>query len=164
MLVLKVREVFWSRSREGVMSSLRTSCHECGMPVTIGSANCSHCGAAVGTVFDESTLPAPTDRTQRRKLTTSSADQYSRIQKAKERANNSVILALASFFCPGIGFLLGVTALIMAGLAVRTLTIEKVEEGRGSAIAGLIIGVLGLIAQGAYAVYIMKSGRLPFVE
>jgi hypothetical protein len=71
-------------------------------------------------------------------------------------------LALASFFCPGVGFSMGVGAIGLAVFAVRVLRAEKVEEGRGQAIAGLIIGALGLIAQAAYALFVLKSGKLSF--
>ncbi|HJZ68844.1 MAG TPA: DUF4190 domain-containing protein [Blastocatellia bacterium] len=145
------------------MSSLKKTCHECGMPLPVGIANCSHCGAAVGTLFDESSPPTIDAKSKHRHKIVRYDSKYDRIDKAKAWANNSVILGLASFFCPGIGFLMGVAALVLAVLAVRILRAEEVEEGRGPAIAGLIIGVLGLIAQAAYALYVLKSGRLPFI-
>lgn len=131
------------------------------MPLPVGIANCSHCGAAVGTLFDESSPPIEAKSTRRHEIGRY-ASQYERIDKAKAWANNSVILALASFFCPGVGFVMGVAAIILAGFAARTLRAEKVEEGRGWAIAGVIIGALGLIAQVAYVLYVLKSGKLPF--
>jgi len=47
-------------------------------------------------------------------------------------------------------------------MASKTLKAENVEDGRGSATAGLIIGGLALIAQGGYVVYVIKSGNIPF--
>lgn len=145
------------------MSSLKTACHECGMPLGAGTSHCSHCGATVGTLFSEAAVPAPTAKEKRHRGATASADHYYRVEKAQERANNSLVLALASFFCPGIGFVLGVAAIVLATMAARTLKAHNVEDGQGSATAGLIIGVLGLIAQGAYVVYVLRSGKMPFV-
>ena len=112
--------------------------------------------------FDESSLPPTHANSKRRQNIGRYERDYYRIDKAKAWGNNSVILALASFFCSGLGFLMGVAAIGLALLAVRILRAEKVEEGRGQAIAGLIIGALGLIAQAAYALYVLKSGKLPF--
>ena len=38
------------------MTSLSKVCFECGMPISLGVANCSDCGAKVGTVFDETAI------------------------------------------------------------------------------------------------------------
>jgi hypothetical protein len=54
-----------------------------------------------------------------------------------------------------------VAAIVLALLAARALKAANVEDGRGSATAGLIIGVLGFIAQGGYVVYVIKAGN-PF--
>jgi hypothetical protein len=131
------------------------------MPLQAGVATCDECGAKVGTVFDEATfsptLPKPSPRQLAKK-----SDTLSDIEKAQERANSSVIMGLASFFCPFLGLLLGAGAIYMSTMATRTLTANHVEEGRGSATAGLIIGILGLIAQAGYLFYALKAGRLPF--
>lgn len=130
----------------------------------MGVATCAHCGATVGTLFSESEVPRIISATgKRHRAISEHVDIHYRIETAKERANNSVILALASFFCPGIGFFLGVAAIVLSVMAARTLKADNIEDGRGSAMAGLIIGVLGLIAQGGYAVYIIRLGKLPFV-
>jgi hypothetical protein len=142
------------------MSSPKNICHECGMPLNMGLANCSHCGATVGTLFSETNAPVGGARGARLKGVKEPIDSYDRVEKAKERANNSLILALASFF-PAIGFIAGPAAIILGVMAARTLKGANVEDGQGSATAGLIIGVLGLIAQGGYVVYVMKSGS-PF--
>ncbi len=146
------------------MSSLKKACPECGMPLSVGVASCSSCGATVGTLFSESEAPRVSARGQLHRAISEHVDYHHRIEKAKERANNSVILALASFFCPGVGFLMGISAIILSVMAARTLKAENVEDGRGSATAGLVIGVLGLIAQAGYAVYVIKQGKLPFAE
>jgi len=129
------------------------------MPLNMGLANCSHCGATVGTLFSETTAPVGGARGTLRGVN-KPTDSYDRVEKAKERANNSLILALVSFF-PAIGFIAGLAAIILGLMAARTLKGANVEDGQGSATAGLIIGVLGLIAQGGYVVYVMKSGN-PF--
>jgi len=133
------------------------------MPIGVGVAECPHCGATVGTLFSETSTPEPSATTKQRTGIAERVDYHQRVEKAQERANNSVILALSSFFCPGIGLLMGVAAILLSVMATRSLKSDNVEEGRGSAFAGLIIGVLGLIAQGGYAVYVIKSGKLPFV-
>lgn len=142
------------------MSSLKKACHECGMPLSMGLANCLHCGATVGTVFSETSAPAGAGKGKRQSVLKDHVAYYDRIEKAKERANNSVILALTSFF-PLIGFIMGVAAVVLALMAARTLKTENVEDGQGSATAGLIIGLLGFVAQGGYIVYVLKAGN-PF--
>ena len=142
------------------MPSLSKSCHQCGLPLQAGVATCDECGAKVGTVFDEATFAPTLPKASPRPLT--KADAIGEIEKAQERANNSVILALASFFCPFLGLLLGAGAIYMSTMATRTLTANHVEEGRGSATAGLIIGIIGLIAQAGYLFYALKAGKLPF--
>jgi uncharacterized Zn finger protein (UPF0148 family) len=145
------------------MSSLKKNCHECGMPLSLGVASCPHCGASVGTLFDEAAVPPAAPKSKSRRKVGDTISYHQQVETAQERANNSVILGLASFFCPGIGFFMGVAAITLSVLAARTLKTHNVEDGRGSATAGLIIGVLGLIAQGGYVVYVIKSGKLPFV-
>ena len=133
------------------------------MPLSVGLSNCSYCGATVGTLFSEAGAPAGVTKGKRESKVSEHIDYHQRIEKAQERANNSLILALSSFFCPGIGLVMGIAAIALGVMAARTLKADNVEDGRGSATAGLIIGVLGLIAQGGYAVYLLKSGKLPFV-
>jgi len=145
------------------MSSLKKVCGECGMPLSTGVANCDYCGAEVGTLFSESDAPLISSRTQVRGYLSSHVEYHRRIEKAQERANNSVILALASFFCPGIGLFMGIAAITLSVMSARALKENNIEDGRGSATAGLVIGVLGLIAQAGYAVYVIKQGHLPFV-
>lgn len=132
------------------------------MPLGPGVANCAHCGASVGTLFSETAAPVVATKRKRGSKMSEHIDHHQRVETAQERANNSVILALSSFFCPGIGFFMGVAAIVLSVLASRTLKADNVEDGQGSATAGLLIGVLGLIAQGGYVVYVIKSGKLPF--
>lgn len=133
------------------------------MPLSLGLASCPHCGASVGTLFSETAAPAVEKKRKHSSKLGENISYHQRVETAQERANNAVILALASFFCPGIGFFMGVAAIVLSMLAARTLKADNVEDGRGSATAGLIIGALGLIAQGGYVVYAIKSGKLPFV-
>lgn len=140
------------------MSSLKKSCHECGMPLSVGVANCAYCGATVGTLFSETDVPAVGVKGKRGRGVNDQTNFYDRVEKAKERANNSVILALTGFF-PGIGLIMSVTAIVYSVLATRVLKAANIEDGRGSATAGLVIGVLGVIAQGGYVVYVIKSGN-----
>jgi hypothetical protein len=142
------------------MSSLKKTCQDCGMPLTVGVANCSYCGATVGTLFSEANPSTVGEKAKRLGRVNQSIDYYDKVEKAKERANNSVIFALTSFF-PLIGFFTGLGGLILAILAARTLKAYNVEDGRGSATAGFVISVLGFIAQGGYIVYVIKSGN-PF--
>jgi hypothetical protein len=130
------------------------------MPLSMGVANCSNCGATVGTLFSETGAPAVGARGRRSSEINESINFYDRVEKAKEWANNSLILGLASFF-PLVGFFTGVAAIVLGLMAVRTLKAHNVEDGRGSATAGLVIGLLGLIAQIGYVLYVIKSGN-PF--
>jgi len=145
------------------MSSIKKVCHECGMPLSVGVAVCGSCGTQVGTVFSETASPPPPKKKGARRKATDAEDHYSEIDKAQERANNALILALASFFCPGIGFIMCVSAIVLSVLALRTLKKNYVEDGRGMATAGWIIGAIAVIAQIAIIVYVIKSRRLPFI-
>lgn len=131
------------------------------MPLAVGVANCSYCGATVGTLFSETSAPAVAVKAKRPGVFNSPANSYDRIERAKENANKAVILGLTGFF-PFIGFFMSVAAIVLSAMATKTLKAENVEDGRGTATAGLIIGTLALIAQGGYVVYVVKSGNLPF--
>lgn len=160
--MLKRLEAIQPISPEVFMSTPKKSCHACGMPLTVGVASCSYCGATVGTLFSETSAPVVPAKGKRQSNIDQHAKYYDRIEKAKERANKSIILGLTGFF-PFIGFFMGVAAIVLSVMASRTLKAENIEDGRGSATAGLIIGVLGMIAQGGYVVYVIKSGNLPFI-
>lgn len=144
------------------MSTLRKSCNDCGMPVAIGLANCSHCGAQIGTVFSETAQPHAPAKPKRRNEPAAHVVQYQKIETAQDRANSAFILSLASFF-PAFGLFLAPLAIALGALATKTLRSNQIEEGRGSALAGLIIGILGLVAQGGYVVYVIQSGRIPLI-
>jgi len=131
------------------------------MPLSMGVASCAYCGATVGTLFSETDTPVIPAKRNRQGGVSQHASLYDRIEKAKERANKSVILGLTGFF-PFIGLFMAVAAIALGAMAMRTLKADNVEDGRGSATAGLIIGALGMIAQGGYVVYVIKSGNLPF--
>ena len=133
------------------------------MPLSLGVAVCGSCGTKVGTVFSETAPPPPPKKKGARRKATDAEDHYSKIDQAQQRANNSLILALASFFCPLIGLIMCISAIALSALALRTLKRNFVEDGRGSATAGLIIGIIALIAQIGYMVYMAKSGKIPFV-
>jgi hypothetical protein len=128
----------------------------------MGLANCGHCGAQIGTVFSETAVhTAPPVKQKRRNEVSAYVVHYQKIETALDRANSAFILSLASFF-PAFGLLLAPVAIALGAIATKTLRANHIEEGRGSAMAGLVIGVLGLIAQGGYVVYIIQSGRIPF--
>lgn len=143
------------------MSTLHKVCPQCGLPLKIGLANCSYCGAQVGTVFDPGAAPMQDSKAKVRQRVRTQVDHYQRVEKAQERANNSVILALASFFCPGFGFITSGTAIAFSVTALKILKANQIEEGQGWAYAGLFIGIIAVIAQICYIILIIKSG-LPF--
>jgi len=111
----------------------------------------------VGTLFSEDQTPAFATKGKPKARATEHVNRHYQIEKAQERANSSVILALTSFI-PLIGLIMGLSAIVLAAMATRTLKAQNVEDGRGSATAGMAIGILGLIAQGGYLVYVLKSG------
>ncbi len=48
---------------------------------------------------------------------------------------------------------------IMLGISARKALIKaNVEEGRGAATAGIIIGAMSLLAQTSYAIYFINAG------
>jgi len=125
------------------------------MPISIGIANCAHCGAKVGTVFDETAIAAPPARPSQWSRITRQMDENERIEKAQNHANSSVILGLSSFF-PLLGLAMGIAAVVFGTMAVRSLKAHKVEDGMGSATAGFVIGALGIVAQACIIIYAMK--------
>jgi hypothetical protein len=125
------------------------------MPLAIGLAQCSHCGAQVGTLFDEKAAPrVPAKQKQVKKLTYQMDDKQ-RIEQAQDRANNSSVLALSSFF-PLLGLVMGLAAVFLGLKSARTLKEFNVEDGRGSAMAGYTIGAIGIIAQICLIIYGFK--------
>ncbi|MEW6129163.1 MAG: DUF4190 domain-containing protein [Acidobacteriota bacterium] len=80
------------------------------------------------------------------------------IDKARSRANNALLLSLASFFCIGVGVILGAVAIFLAISARKQLVRANVEEGRGYATAAIVIGVISLVAQSSYIIYFMNAG------
>jgi hypothetical protein len=110
----------------------------------------------VGTVFSPSgKLVDPTTTAKSRK---EPAPTFYAIDKARSRANNALILSLAGFFCPGAGFLMGAIAILLGINARSALVKANVEEGRGTATAGIIIGAISLLAQTSYAIYFLNAG------
>src|SRR5260370_31180678 len=154
-----------SRADTASMSPISKICHECGVPILIGLVQCQNCGAKIGTVFSESE-PIPTGLSTKevhRKRVMEHISTTNAIEKAHERANHSVILSLVSFF-PLLGFGLGPTAIYMAVRAIKTMKKYNIEEGRGMAYAGIVIGLTSLLAQFSYLmlVYSSKQGGNPF--
>jgi hypothetical protein len=82
-------------------------------------------------------------------------DDKQRIEQAQDRANNSSVLALSSFF-PLLGLAMGLAAVFLGLKSARTLKAYNVEDGRGSAMAGYMIGAIGIIAQVCLIIYVIK--------
>ncbi|HEX5734802.1 MAG TPA: DUF4190 domain-containing protein [Blastocatellia bacterium] len=143
------------------MTSLHKSCPECGGPLGVGVAVCSHCGSQVGTVFSETAPPAPVAvavGAKYRSRISATVDYYDKIEKAKEHGNNSLILSLFSFICPGIGAVCAIAAILLGSTAISTLKTHNIEEGRGPALAGVVIGAIALVAQLYMLWYYIKVG------
>jgi hypothetical protein len=131
-------------------------CTTCRGPINLALANCPHCGARVGTVFSEKVMPV--DNTPKKRRVVQEASPLQEFEKAKARANNSLLLSLGSFICPGLGFVLAAAAVLMGISARRVFVQTNVEEGRGTATAGIIIGLISVIGQICYIIYFLKSG------
>ena len=140
------------------MASLSKVCAECGLGLDLGLAHCPHCGAQVGTLFSESAPVPAHDRAQRRRNKAGEGFSSQRIDKARERGNQALILALISFFCPGLGLAMGVSAIFLGVSSLSTLKEHNIEEGRGLAVAGIVVGGIGLIAQFSYILYFIRAG------
>lgn len=125
------------------------------MPLVFGVAQCSHCGAKTGTLFDETAHVELPDRWKGLRNLPKKMDEQTRVEKAQDRANNSLILGLTSFF-PLIGLGLGLGAILCGVFSMKALREMNIEEGRGSATAGLVIGGLGLVAQGCLIAYVLN--------
>jgi hypothetical protein len=69
-----------------------------------------------------------------------------------------LILSLGSFICPGLGFVLAAAAVFLGWSAHRFFVQSNIEEGRGTATAGIVVGSISLIAQVCYIIYFLKAG------
>ena len=127
------------------------------MSLVMGVANCTHCGAKVGTLFDANAVvnKKQEDRNKWWHRIPRIMDENQRIEKAQDRANSSVILGLVSFF-PFLGLALGLAGVIYAARALKELTAYNIEDGKGSGMAGLIIGALGIVAQVCLVIYVVR--------
>jgi hypothetical protein len=125
------------------------------MPLALGLAQCAHCGAQVGTLFDEKAISRAPVNEKRVKKAVHQMDDKQRIEQAQDRANNSSVLALSSFF-PLLGLAMGLAAVFLGLKSARTLKAYNVEDGRGSAMAGYMIGAIGIIAQVCLIIYVIK--------
>src|SRR5919205_1040093 len=108
------------------MATASKACFECGMPLVFGVAQCGYCGARTGTVFDESAPLPVSQKSKNWKPIPKPTDDETRVEKAQDRANNSLILALASFF-PLFGIALCVAAVLFAAFSLRALKEMNVE-------------------------------------
>jgi hypothetical protein len=53
---------------------------------------------------------------------------------------------------------MGIGAILLGYSAINIFKSYDVEEGRGPALAGIVIGAIGLIAQVSYIVYFLRAG------
>jgi len=69
--------------------------------------------------------------------------QDPRIQSQVSQARSAMICGIIGSFC--IGFILGIVAIILASQAFNSMKQNRSEEGKGMAVAGMVLGVLGVI-------------------
>jgi uncharacterized Zn finger protein (UPF0148 family) len=143
------------------MTSLHKSCPECGEPLELGVACCSQCGSQVGTLFSETGAVTVASPSKNRSKISAAADYYDKVEKAKDHGNNSFLLSLFSFLCPGIGSIFAIAAILLGSSSISTLKSNNIEEGRGPATAGVVIGAISLVAQLYMVWYFVKIG-MPF--
>ena len=68
-----------------------------------------------------------------------------------------MVLALSSFL-PLLGLVMAWVAIFFGIESHRTLRAHNIEEGRGTATAGVLIGVMAILAQVSYVVWAWKEG------
>ncbi|HWP42703.1 MAG TPA: DUF4190 domain-containing protein [Blastocatellia bacterium] len=139
------------------MVTLHKVCPECGLGLEPGLANCPHCGQQIGTVFSEEAVLQFDQRPKTQRRAKNEVSEYARLETAQERANNSVVLGLAGFI-PLIGFILALFAVVFGFASTKVLKERHIEEGRGSATAGVVIGSLAIIAQVCYLLWFLNIG------
>ena len=139
------------------MQYRQTLCNSCGVKIEVGRAHCPVCGARAGTLFSESAVASAAPSLGRRQGPPPLSTQDN-VEKARESANHSVILSLLGLF-PILGFVLAPFSIYIAVRATRTLKSCQVEEGRGVAAAGIVIGALALLAQISYVVLILGANQ-----
>lgn len=128
----------------------------------MGLASCPSCGGQVGTLFSETAAAAVPRQSKYSRQISDQVSHYQAIDRARDQANNALVLSLASFLCPGIGFILSAAAIFLGSRAMNVLKSRGVEEGRGSAAAGIVIGIIAAVAQICYGIYLWKVGA-PFL-
>jgi hypothetical protein len=139
------------------MIELHKVCPECGLGLDVGLAKCPHCDAQIGTVFSEEAIKTFDSRSKNRERVKKQAHDYARLETAQERANNSVILGLAGFI-PLIGFVFALVGVVFGAVSGRVLKEHRIEEGQGSATAGVVISSMAIIAQICYLLWAMNLG------
>lgn len=71
------------------------------------------------------------------------APQYAPVQQsAKGLATGGFVCSLLGLFCAG--FVLGAVGIILSAIALNNMKKYNNQEGRGLAIAGLVIGIIGV--------------------
>jgi hypothetical protein len=71
--------------------------------------------------------------------------QDARILSQVSQARTAMICGIIGVFCLFIGFIFGLIAVIQASLALGSMKNTRSEEGKGMAIAGLVLGILDIL-------------------
>lgn len=85
-------------------------------------------------------------------------------QKTDGLAITSLVLGILSMVCCGMGILTGIPAVICGHIAMGRMKKDPNLQGKGLAIAGLIMGYLGIVASVIYLIYIVAFGGMAAFE
>ena len=132
-------------------------CDSCGARIEVGRAICPACGYRAGTMFSEAAaVSGGPSRSSKKQAGQPPPSMQDAVERARDSANYSLILSLLALF-PVLGFILAPLSIYIAVRAIRTLKLYQVEDGRGVAAAGIIIGALALLAQASYCMLLINS-------
>ena len=120
----------------------RRPCRECGEMILAGAARCRFCGA----VFDS-------------RLRGSAMHGG---QSYQGFAITSMVLGIVGVFTFCVGILFGIIAVIFGGVALNGMARSRNNEGKGMAIAGLVLGIIECAGWGLWYLFFMAAiGSLP---
>jgi hypothetical protein len=85
-------------------------------------------------------------------------------QKTDGLAITSLVLGILSMICCGMGILTGIPAVICGHIAMGRMKKDPNLQGKGLAIAGLIMGYLGIVVSVIYLIYVVAFGGMAAFE
>lgn len=85
-------------------------------------------------------------------------------RKTDALAITSLVLGILSMICCGMGVVTGIPAVICGHIATGRMKKDPNLQGKGLAVAGLIMGYLGIVVSVVYLIYVVAFGGMAAFE